>query len=169
MSAMLHRVAIVTAGVPTGTVLGVWLSEVSLGDSAELWTRYHQAIRGSYTLAVPPLGALTLVASVGMLLAPRGSLPLPHRRLVLAAISCLVLGMIITVGVHFPLNATIDTWPPATPPADWEQVRDRWLLAHGVRSVLSLAAFVLLVMAATGTGGREGRSENGASLERVAR
>jgi hypothetical protein len=36
------------------------------------------------------------------------------------------------------------------PPDDWEQVRGRWLIAHFVRSVLALAAFVLLVTAATG-------------------
>jgi len=65
----------------------------------------------------------------------------------LAAVGCLLLGFIVTVVVHFPINAEIATWQPADPPANWQQFRDRWLTAHAVRTVLAVAAFALLVIA----------------------
>jgi hypothetical protein len=46
--------------------------------------------------------------------------------------------------VHFPINAAIMTWSAAAPPANWEQLRDRWQAAHAVRSMLSVVAFGLL-------------------------
>lgn len=62
----------------------------------------------------------------------------------LAAIACLILGLLVTVVVHFPINAEIMTWRPAAPPVDWQQLRDRWLAAHAVRTVLAVTGFVLL-------------------------
>ena len=54
--------------------------------------------------------------------------------------------MIVTIIVHFPINAEILTWSPASPPADWQQVRDRWTAAHTARTLLSLAGFVLIAL-----------------------
>ena len=62
-----RRVAVVAAGIVAGMVLGIWLTEVAIGGAAGLWIAYHQAIRGPYTLVVPPLGAVALVASVAAL------------------------------------------------------------------------------------------------------
>jgi hypothetical protein len=61
--------AIVLTGLLAGAVLGTWLSEVSLGGSSELWIAYHQAVTPAYTRAVPPLGGLALIATLGALAA----------------------------------------------------------------------------------------------------
>lgn len=161
MNRALHLVAVTAAGVLAGIVVGVWLIELSIGETAELWIGFHQAIRGLFTLVVPPLGALSLVATAAALLTHRHP-PVP-RRLLVAAVILLVVGMIVTLGVHFPLNAEIDSWEPTLPPAEWELVRDRWLLAHAVRSVLALVVFVLLVAAATGAGSAGDSSPSGST------
>ncbi len=140
-----HRVAIILSGVLAGAILATWLSEASLGGSAELWIGYHQAITPSYTKAVPPIGGLALLATLAALAAswrnPR------TRRLVLVAMACLLVGMLVTVIVHFPINDEIMTWQPTAPPADWQDLRAQWLTAHAVRTWFAVAGFVLLVLA----------------------
>lgn len=58
------------------------------------------------------------------------------------------LGIIVfTQQVNLPLNAYTESWSLNALPADWAQVRERWNSANLFRSVLSLAAFVLAVIA----------------------
>ena len=82
-----HRVAIILSGVLAGAILGTWLSEASLGSSAELWIGYHQAITPAYTQAVPPIGGLALIATLAALAASWRNPP--TRRLLLSAVGCL--------------------------------------------------------------------------------
>lgn len=142
-----HRVAIISSGVLAGAILGTWLSEASFGGSAEPWIAYHQAITSAYTGVVPPIGGLAMIATLTAL---AGSWRTPRTRwLLVAAAGCLVIGMLVTVLVHFPINDEIMTWQPSAPPADWQERRDGWLIAHAVRTVIAMAGFVLLVVAAT--------------------
>lgn len=138
-----HPAAIILTGVLAGAVLATWLSEVSLGGSAELWIAYHQAVTPAYTRAVPPLGGLALIAALAV--AGTSWWSVRDRRLVLAAVACLLVGLIVTVVVHFPINAEIATWQTIAPPAEWGQQRDRWLAAHAVRTVFAVVGFALLV------------------------
>ena len=139
--------AIVLTGLLAGAVLGTWLSEVSLGGSSELWIAYHQAITPAYTRVVPPLGGLALIATLAALAAswsnPR------DRRLTLGATACLLVGLVVTVVVHFPINAEIATWQPA---AVRRLAASPAAVAGGpcVRTVAAVAAgFVLLVAVGT--------------------
>jgi len=143
-----HQVAIIASGVLAGAILATWLTEASLGNSAQLWIEYHQAITSAYTRALPPLGGLALLAALATLAVTWRIRP--TRWLVLAAVGCLVAGFLVTVVVHFPINAEILTWQPSAPPADWQEFRDRWLTAHVGRSMAALAGFALLVVATTG-------------------
>ncbi len=143
-----HRVAIILSGVLAGAILATWLSEASLGSSAELWIAYHQAITPAYTQALPPIGGLALLATLAALAA---SWRTPRtRRLVLAAVACLVVGLLVTVVVHFPINDEIMSWQPAAPPVDWQDLRSSWLTAHAARTVFAVAGFALLVLAIPG-------------------
>lgn len=160
------RLSLVASGILAGMVLSVWLVEVSFGPAAEPWINYHQAIRGPYTSVVPPLGALAGIGAVVATICARH--PTVHRPLVMAAVGCLVSGMVVTVGLHFPMNAVIDTWSSTAPPGEWEQMRRDWLVAHTVRSVLAVAAFVLLATAAT-KGERRNVSRSPAAAARKVR
>lgn len=145
-AAVLHLAATILAGVLSGGLLTAWLTEVSLDGSDELWIVYHQALTPAYTLALPTIGILALIAA-GLTLATSWR-TLPIRRLLFTATWCLLFGLAVTVAVHFPINAEVLSWQPAEPPADWNKVRVRWLIAHGIRAVFALAAFLLLVLAA---------------------
>ena len=135
-----HPVAVALTGVLAGAALAAWLTDAAVGGSAPLWISYHQAVTPAYSALVPPLGALALAATVVTALTSR------ERRLAVGAAACLVVGLVVTVAVNFPMNAEIATWQAADPPADWRQLQDRWLGAHAVRATLAVAGFALLLI-----------------------
>lgn len=146
VAAITHQLATILAGVLAGAVVAVLLAESALGSSPELWIGYHQAITTTYTVALPLVGGLSLVAAVMTVVCLWQHLRV--RWLLLLAIWCLLVGMVVTVAVHVPLNAEVLSWQPDAPPADWDGLRLRWLTAHGVRTIAALAGFALMVRAA---------------------
>ena len=131
-------VGLLAAGLLAGAVAVIWLLDVELGRSGELYMQYRQATTGALTRLLPPLGGVALLATGAAVL-------LDGRRwTLLVALVCLVAGLVTTVTVHFPLNDAIVAW--SRPPADWTQIRDRWRAAHVARTVASVVAFVLLAV-----------------------
>lgn len=145
LPATTRSVAVLATGLLAGAVLSVWLVQGALGNSAALYIGFHQAADPVYTRVLPPLGIIGLIATLVAL--RTGWWQVRARLLTLAALGCLVLGLVVTVAVHFPINADLLTWSAADPPADWEASRDRWTAAHAVRTVSTVAAFVLLLAA----------------------
>jgi hypothetical protein len=138
------QVAIIATSVLAGAVMATWLVELSLGSSGTPWTEYHQATAPAYTVVLPSIGGLALIAALTALLASWRD---PHRRLLLCAVAFLLIGLTVTAGVHFPINDEIASWQSTAPPTDWGQTRDRWLLAHAGRTSFLIASLVLLVIA----------------------
>jgi prepilin signal peptidase PulO-like enzyme (type II secretory pathway) len=62
----------------------------------------------------------------------------------LSALVLLVVAGVITFLVNGPINIEQQTWNVQTPPTDWAQLRDRWQLAHAVRTVCIALALCLL-------------------------
>ncbi len=72
-----------------------------------------------------------------------------HRtafRLTLWAAIVSTIGLVAWALIVSPMNAVLNGWTPATLPAGWTAVRDRWEAGHALHFVLFGAAFVLLVM-----------------------
>jgi uncharacterized membrane protein len=49
-----------------------------------------------------------------------------------------------TIVFNVPINLATGRWDASSPPADWQQARDRWEMFQGLRSWLLLIGFVLL-------------------------
>ncbi len=60
----------------------------------------------------------------------------------------LVLVFATSLAVNLPINGDQAGWSVQNPPADWASVRDRWQLAHLVRTAAALLAFASLIGAA---------------------
>jgi len=71
----------------------------------------------------------------------------PAGRLVLLAAICSSAGLIEWFVVVSPLNTRLNSWGPATLPADWTTIRDRWELGHVVHAVLLGVALCALTWA----------------------
>jgi uncharacterized membrane protein len=68
-----------------------------------------------------------------------------ERWLVLAGFALLVVVFATTLAVNLPINGDQADWSVQTPPADWASVRDRWQVAHAIRTVAAVAAFGSLI------------------------
>ena len=67
-----------------------------------------------------------------------------------AAAFALAFAMLLIV-FNLPINAEQSNWAVQAPPADWASVRDRWQIAHAVRTSAAVLAFGCLSTAAMGT------------------
>jgi hypothetical protein len=135
--------ALLTLGLAAGAVLAVWVADVAIsGGDATLYITYRQATTAAFTAALPPMGGLGLVAAAVSAVLARGR----ERALMATAALCSTAALLVTVIVHFPINAEILTWSPAAPPPDWQQLRDRWTLAHTARTLLTMIGFALLAI-----------------------
>ena len=64
-----------------------------------------------------------------------------------AAIAAL-LSILITRFGNVPINRMMRVWQAGQAPANWRAILDQWILFNNIRSVLALASFVMVVVAA---------------------
>ncbi|MFD0898837.1 anthrone oxygenase family protein [Actinomadura sediminis] len=68
--------------------------------------------------------------------------------LVVAAFVLLVAAFLTSVTVNLPINSDQLDWSVQAPPPDWDGERDRWQVAHVVRTTAAVLAFGCLAAAA---------------------
>jgi len=56
--------------------------------------------------------------------------------------------IIIAVSTNVRINHQIASWSIQNPPRDWAQMRARWIRFHVIRTLFSVPAFVVYVLAA---------------------
>ncbi|WP_319114753.1 anthrone oxygenase family protein [Streptomyces sp. MI02-2A] len=88
----------------------------------------------------------TLVAVVMLVLHARRAHSAVLRPSVVALV-LLLLALLVTLVVNGPVNVQESDWNALTPPADWARVRDRWQIAHAVRTVAIVLALDFLGVA----------------------
>ena len=94
-------------------------------------------------MALPVLGLGAILGGLAILYYARGNRMAVW--LIVTAIAVLAAGLVITLTVHFPINAQVRTWNPAAPPADWAELLGRWRTANTIRTALAIAGFALLL------------------------
>jgi uncharacterized membrane protein len=68
--------------------------------------------------------------------------------LTLVALLCLAGALVVTLRVNVAINDDQMTWNVQAPPSNWAAVRDRWQVAHFVRTSLKVIAFCCQIIAA---------------------
>jgi uncharacterized membrane protein len=153
-------------GVVTGGALAVFILELALRrlDGRE-YTLVRQAEHDYFPWYLGATLGPTLVAMAMLVVLARraGS---PALRPAAAALVLLVLALVVSFAVNAPINIQQIGWNAQAPPADWASVRDRWQIAHGVRTLFCVIAFGCLAAAVidrpfgraggTGAAGRSG-------------
>lgn len=136
--------AVLLIGLLAGSALANFLLEASLGRSAAFNIEYKQVIIRAYTVALPVLGAGGIASALAVAyLARRDRITLWFTT---GAVLCCIAGLAITLTVHFPINDQVIAWSPTSPPAEWRLVLDRWRASNNIRTVMAIAAFVLLLI-----------------------
>jgi hypothetical protein len=144
-SLTLRVVTLLLVGLLTGAVCIDWLLNVVIADSA-LYTGFKQREIPVLTATLVPLGVLT--TGLGLLQAYLDRRRRPGLWLTLAGVAGLLSMGLVTRLMLFPLNDQILSWSAQAPPADWSNVREQWNRAHGLRTVVGVASFALLLLGA---------------------
>ncbi|MYS84630.1 DUF1772 domain-containing protein [Embleya scabrispora] len=142
-----RAVGLLFAGLFAGFLVAVLVLEMSLRDSGgEVYTQVRQVELDSLDkLAVVTLVPALVTAALLVVLGAR-----TRGRdfwLTSIALALLVGVFVLTLTVNMPINADQLDWHPQSPPDDWADVRDRWQIAHAIRTVAGVLAFGTLVVA----------------------
>ena len=134
-------------GMCAGGALTVVLVELALRRlGGPAYTQVRQAEHAYFPWFHGVIFAPTFIAVVMLVILARkaGS---PALRPAAAALILLVLALVVTFAVNAPINIDQLNWNPQAPPADWASIRDRWQIAHAVRTVFCVIALGCLGVA----------------------
>lgn len=67
------------------------------------------------------------------------------------SMAAIVADTILTVKGNMPINNTINTWSPASYPANWKDYRNQWLQIFRYRQIANLTGFLSLLIGAVGS------------------
>ncbi|MEU1463061.1 DUF1772 domain-containing protein [Streptomyces sp. NPDC005727] len=159
------RVTKAIAVTATGLLAGAFgYGAVNLGPtfwSVPLDTRlsFHaELMKMNSPVMLTAMGTAAL-GSLALALQTRGR----ERGLAAGATALTATSFLVTRFGNVPINARIKTWAVTSPPADYAEILHRWDLFNRTRTVTALAAFVLLVIAQSGSGPRETPSDSPSS------
>ena len=146
MDRLVRTASLLFSGAFAGFLLGVLVLESSLrGYGAEVYTQVrHVELDRLDTLATATL-IPALITTAILVFRARG-----QRRLPVVALVLLLVVLGTSIAVNLPINADQADWAVQNPPADWAAIRDRWQVAHVVRTIAALSAFAALAGAALG-------------------
>lgn len=142
-------VSLLFAGIFAGFLLTALIVELSLRRfDGTIYTQVqHVLLIGMPAFAsatlIPAIVSTAVLVVVVLRAGGRG------RWLTLSALILLVAAFVISLTINVPINARELTWNAQTPPSDWADVRDRWQIAHAIRTSAVVIAFGLLGAAAT--------------------
>jgi hypothetical protein len=141
----LKILAVLLVSLVAGTTFGIWQGYDPAGLSAETFMQMHQgAVRGLNVL-LPSLAAIAIALTI--LLAIRSRRDRLSLSIYVAAILLMITAGLITRFGNQPINAEIMTWSAGAIPAGWEALRDTWWQWHVTRTLITIAAEALLVLA----------------------
>lgn len=138
-------VSLVCAGLFAGFLTSVLVLELSLrGFDSTVYTQVRLVELDSLDkLAVATLLPALIATAVLAYQTYRTNTRWPT----VAALVLLVLVLGLTLTVNLPINSDQLHWNAQSPPSNWTDVRDRWQIAHAVRTVAAVLAFAALALA----------------------
>jgi Anthrone oxygenase len=137
---------LLAAALIVGAMFAVWLIYNPAGvDAATYIAQQQHAIRG-LNVALPVVGGVTVLLTILAAALARHD----RTRLALLAIATalFIAGGLITRFANQPINATVMTWSPAAPPANWTKLRDAWWRWHLLRFAIGTGGLCLVIAAA---------------------
>ena|ERR1700744_1229028 len=146
---MWELISIVCSALVAGMFYGPWtaLSRSMKTFSPEVFLAIVDRMNRNMAPMMTVLMPAALLAMIPVLIGSYGVHPRVFS-LYAAAFILFIVALAVTVLVEVPIVKEISTWTVATLPANWQQVRDRWVRFHVIRVVGGLASLVLLLVAA---------------------
>ena len=143
---LVRFVGLFCLGLAAGIAVCVLLTDRIQAGTGQFYTELMQLLNRALTVPAPALGALGLVAmsADSVLLFERGGGAAFWVGVAAALLNLVALGL--TRFGHFPINAQIFQWSPASPPAHWARVQMRWSALHFGRTCSAVGSFALFLL-----------------------
>ncbi len=130
-----------------GTMFGIWIGFDPATLSPAAYIEQQQNAIRSLSTFMPAMGGACIVLAAVLLVLSKGNRP--PQLFLAAAIACLLTAALVTRFGNQPINAIVMTWTPASPPANWAQLRDTWWRLHIIRMAAGIGALSLAILATT--------------------
>ena len=148
MMCMVQAVQVFATGLVAGifvmSAFAVLPAAAKLDASAHILMRQH--LTRPLSEFMPPLMLTPIAASIGAVTICRTSVSLALDEL---ACFLSLATVAITVAVNGPLSRRFARWDSEALPTDWQREIRRWNIAHFLRMVASVGAFVCAILAAS--------------------
>ena len=141
-------IVILFAALATGALIVNWigLGRAMSRLSVSAYVEFHQHTSRTFGLYMPVvvIGAL----AGGVALAVMYGVHSIAGQLAAAGAVCYALVILITVATNLRINKQIAHWSIQNPPREWAQMRARWLRFHVIRTLFSVPALAVYLLAA---------------------
>jgi uncharacterized membrane protein len=108
---------------------------------ADVFIQAQQSIEDVFSGSMPIFMAATVVSAAPVIWFLRQTRAgKPVFLLFSLAFAFLIAQLVITLVGNVPINDQISSWSPDNPPAEWQEVRDRWNLFNNLRTMFLVAA-----------------------------
>jgi len=147
-------IVLLFAALATGGLIVNWigLGRAMSRLSASAYVEFHQHTNRTFDPYMPIVvfGAVAGGVALAVMYGVR-SIP---GQLAAAGAVCYALVIIIALTTNVRINHQIASWSIQNPPSEWAQMRARWIRFHVIRTLFSVPAFVVYVLAAMLSTGR---------------
>ena len=144
MEKSLELIVLLFAGLATGGLIVNWigLGRAMSRFSVSTYIEFHQHTNRTFDPYMPivVVGALAGGAALAVMYGV-------HSQLAAAGAVCYALVIIITVPTCARINKQIAYWSIQNPPREWAQMRARWLRFHVIRTLFSVPALAIYLLA----------------------
>jgi uncharacterized membrane protein len=113
----------------------------------EQWTRLHARFGILHPYTIIPIATLSTLSLVFILIMER-KINSGGKHLTWWAALLFLAIILITAVIMMPLNFTIVNWKANGIPDNWIDIRDKWTMYQGIRTLLSITGFLILIVAA---------------------
>jgi uncharacterized membrane protein len=142
-------ISIILSALTVGMFHGPWiaLSRSMKTFSPEFFLQIVDRMNSNMAPVMTVLMPGTMLSIIPVLLSSYRQQPMVFN-LTAAALLFFLIALLVTVVIEVPIVQQIVTWTPSTLPANWTQLRDRWMRFHVVRVVAGITSLILLLIAA---------------------
>jgi hypothetical protein len=135
----------ISCGILVGIAATVLVLELALRSlDGSQYVAVRQAEYEYFTWFIGAVFLATLIAVV-MLVVQASRTDRTLLRPALVALVLILVAVVVTAVVNGPINLEQQAWNTHALPADWARIRDRWQIAHAVRTVALCAALGCLL------------------------
>ncbi|SFT10248.1 anthrone oxygenase family protein [Mucilaginibacter polytrichastri] len=145
----LQLITLFFAALATGGLMVNWIGltrAMSHMSSATAYTEFHQATNLTFDPYMPAVILGAVLGSISLVMtSPLSSSSLSGFLLIGGSV-CYIAVIAITIPTNLRMNKVIAAWSVQTPPANWTEVRARWIYFHIFRTLFSVPALICYIL-----------------------